>query len=236
MISPPRLAAVADRPITNEPAALPEETAVGPIPDIVAEGAMASTAVAETPAVPDVEEPPALPLSFEQRVPAPKPPQAEPDPLSQQPKRTADVSLDDGPFMAPPPSLPERDRAPLKQPDALAEAEAVNPTDRPVKRKRGGFSLFRRKQVAQTEAAPVQPRLESSSPERMRQATPPPAQAPAQPSAQPVVVPAVPEAPAAVPEMTAPELPEQDSARPLAPPQTEEDLLEIPSFLRRQAN
>jgi cell division protein FtsZ len=236
LISPPRLAAVADRPITNEPAALPEETAVEPIPDIVAEGAMASTAVAETPAVPDVEEPPALPLSFEQRVPAPKPPQAEPDPLSQQPKRTADVSLDDGPFMAPPPSLPERDRAPLKQPNALAEAEAVNPTDRPVKRKRGGFSLFRRKQVAQTEAAPVQPRLESPSAERMRQATPPPAQAPAQPSAQPVVVPAVPEAPAAVPEMAAPELPEQDPARPLAPPQTEEDLLEIPSFLRRQAN
>jgi cell division protein FtsZ len=232
LIALPRLAAVADRPITHEPAALPKETAVEPIPDIVADDSMASTAVAETPAVPDVEEQPALPRSFEQCVPAPKPPQAEPDPLSQQPKRTADVSLDDGPFIAPPPSLPERDRAPLKQPDALAEAEAVNPTDRPVKPKRGGFSLFRRKQVAQTEAAPVQPRLESPSPERMRQATPPPAQ----PSAQPVVVPAVPEAPAAVPEMAAPELPEQDPARPLAPPQTEEDLLEIPSFLRRQAN
>ena len=240
LITTPRLAAVAvrpaDQPIANEPAPMTEEPPMAPIPDIVAEGAMAPAvapaAMAETPAAPEVEEPPALPLSFEQRVPAPKPPQAEPDPLSHQPKRTADISLDDGPFMAPPPNLPERDRAPLQQPDALAEAEAVNPTDRPVKRKRSGFSLFRRKQAAPTEAAPVQPRLESPSPERMRQAMPPPAR----PAAQPDVVPAAPEVPDIAPEMAAPELPAQDPARPLAPPQTEEDLLEIPSFLRRQAN
>ncbi|MBC8242372.1 MAG: hypothetical protein H8E30_18140, partial [Alphaproteobacteria bacterium] len=35
---------------------------------------------------------------------------------------------------------------------------------------------------------------------------------------------------------SAPETAPLEPTRPLAPPQTEEDLLEIPSFLRRQAN
>jgi len=258
VITPPRLAAVAGRPIPNEPAAPVEAPTLDPIPDTVAQVEAAPETAAVTlelpetaPMAPMAEEPPALPLAFDQRVPAPKPPQAEPDHLSQRAKPAADISVDDRPFMAPPPSRPEKDRAPLQQPDALAEAEAVNPTDRPVKRKRSGFSLFRRKKAPQPEAAPapVQPRLESRpesrpdspSPERMRQAVPAPEVYPeeptlaAEPTFAPPPAPAMPTTTMAAPELPA-QAPSQPPIQPLAPPQTEEDLLEIPSFLRRQAN
>ena len=243
VIMPPRLAAVAGRPIDNEVAVAPAATAPEPAPVPVAENTMAVAAPAEEyveavaepvaePAPAEMEEPPALPLTFGQRVPAPKPPQAEPGPMAPRVQPAVDVSVEDGPFMAPPANRPERDRSLLRQPDPLAEAEALNPTDQPAKRKGRGFSLFRRKQAAETAApaapAPVQPRLETPSPERMRRAMAADVEVEA-------AAPAVPEfvepAPVAEPEMAMPE-----PAQPLAPPQTEEDLLEIPSFLRRQAN
>jgi len=198
------------------------------------------------------EEPPALPLSFGQRVPAPKPPQAEPEPMAPAvlgATRSADVNMDDGPFIAPAASRPEKDRSPLHQPEPMAEAEALNPSDRPAKRKGRGFSLFRRKQASQAAVtvppAPAQPRLESPSPERMRQAvaleapadnvaeTPAPAMpAPATPA--PAIQEPVEPVQTAAPAPAEPE--QKPEEPPLAPPQTEEDLLEIPSFLRRQAN
>ncbi len=277
----PRLAAVAGRPVPVEETPKTE----GAVPAIVAERASETAlepnagakALPEEDAVTlpgpiEPEELPALPLTFGQRVPAPKPPQAEPDPLTRRAKPAADVSVDDAPFIAPQAKLPEKDRVPLHQPDALAEAEAVNPNDRPakVKIKRSGFSLFRRKQAPKVEeSAPKQPRLESPSPERMRQAVPVDVEpevipeavsAPMPPAPEPVPEPIAEQilepTPAAAPQPAAPEsatsesvnrdstaptlpassLPVSEPAPSLAPPQTEEDLLEIPSFLRRQAN
>ncbi|MDP6875635.1 MAG: cell division protein FtsZ [Alphaproteobacteria bacterium] len=262
VITPPRLAAVAGKPVSDQvtapageaaPPAPALETQPEPGNEAAAEAkaeaapamAAATGAEAETAAEPALtasEEPPALPLTFGQRVPAPKPPQAEPEPMAQAAlgtRRSADVSMDDGPFMAPAASLPEKDRSPLHQPDPMAEAEVLNPSDRPAKRKGRGFSLFRRKQASEAAVtvapAPAQPRLESRSPERMRQAVAPevPAEDVAEPPA-PAMPAHVEPAQAAAP---APAEPEQKPEEPvLAPPQTEEDLLEIPSFLRRQAN
>jgi cell division protein FtsZ len=273
----PRLAAVAGRPIPAEEAPAAEEAAAVTVAEAAPESAPESVPNAmvgqdgeavTVPAKMEANEPPALPLTFGQRVPAPKPPQAEPDPLTRRAKPTADVSVDDAPFIAPQANLPEKDRAPLQQPGALAEAEAVNPTDRPAKSKSkpGRFSLFRRKQAVKAVApAPVQPKLESPGPEKMRQAAPArmepdvapePAAAPLPPTPEPAAGhilepaakaaselsapdPAIPEP--ADPDLTAPTLPASASPAPepapsLAPPRTEEDLLEIPSFLRRQAN
>ena len=261
VITAPRLASVAGRPIPAEAPAAPlaAVAVAAPVVDAPQEvtGAELEAAVEVAPEneiemepmfaateTPEAVEPPALPLTFGQRVPAPKPPQAEPDPMALSGQRTADVSMDSGPFIAPTINRPERDRNPLQQPDPLAEAEALNPTDRPVKKKRTGFSLFRRKHVAEPEAptepapvpAPSQPRLEAPSPERMRQAVAPDVHLdmPAEPiPPMPAPLPEVAE-PAAAPAAAQP--PAQPLAQPLAPPQTEEDLLEIPSFLRRQAN
>jgi cell division protein FtsZ len=238
------------QPVTVEPAA---DSANDNVPEIA--GATTAMEVAMEARV-QAEEPPALPFTFGERVPAPKPPQAEPEsmaPTALGNQRKADVSMAEGPFRAPPASRPEKDRSPLLQPDPLAEAEALNPTDQPAKRKSRGFSLFRRKQAPKASEtatpAPQQPRPEQLSPRRMRQAIAAdlpadiPAGAPVDvieetaPPASAVMPEYVEPAHAAVSEPAAPErsLP-PETAQPLAPPQTEEDLLEIPSFLRRQAN
>ncbi len=238
------------QPVTVEPAA---DSAIDNVPEIA--GATTAMEVAMEARV-QAEEPPALPFTFGERVPAPKPPQAEPEsmaPTALGNQRKADVSMAEGPFRAPPASRPEKDRSPLLQPDPLAEAEALNPTDQPAKRKSRGFSLFRRKQAPKASEtatpAPQQPRPEQLSPRRMRQAIAAdlpadiPAGAPVDvieetaPPASAVMPEYVEPAHAAVSEPAAPErsLP-PETTQPLAPPQTEEDLLEIPSFLRRQAN
>jgi len=252
VINSPRLASVAGRPIPNE--ALAAAAAAAPaapivarseeLPDVQPEATIEVAAEFEVEPMFDATDATAdaLPLTFGQRVPAPKPPQAEPDPMALAGKRADEVSMDDGPFIAPAVDRPERDRNPLQQPDPLAEAEALNPTDRPVKKKRSGFSLFRRKHTAEAEApvapAPVQPRLETPSPDRARQAMSPEVrmempQDDVPPMPAPIVAPdmAMPE-----PALSPAQPPVQTPVQPLAPPQTEEDLLEIPSFLRRQAN
>ncbi|MBL6953425.1 MAG: cell division protein FtsZ [Alphaproteobacteria bacterium] len=258
LITSPRLAAVAGRPISSETAVAPMEAApevaapeLSPLPaaespaETEAEAAAAVAAAVQTiaEAVPEtitevppaaMEAPPALPLplTFGQRVPAPKPPQAEPEPVAPRPQQTVDVSVEDGPFIAPPASRPERDRSLLRQPDPLAEAEALNPTDQPAKRKARGFSLFRRKEAPElASAAPpaqVQPRFESPTPEKMRRETAPDVTMETTPPATPAA--------GGQTLASAPETAPLEPTRPLAPPQTEEDLLEIPSFLRRQAN
>jgi cell division protein FtsZ len=160
-----------------------------------------------------------LPLAIGQAVPTPKPPQAEPEPVVARSRAKVEPQLGNEPFIAPTPSRPEEDRTPLRRPDPLAEADVVNAGSRPPKEKKGGFSLFRRmtgsrsaEAPAPKAAEPAKPRVESPPPERVRQATAPTAPEP------------TPEAAAPVP------------AEPAAQPREEEDLLEIPSFLRRQAN
>ena len=277
----PRLAAVSGQPVSAPAEAAPAQpvqpapmqpAAMEPAVDAMVEAAPEiadEASVAAVEAVPaaapvQTEEPAALPLTFGERVPAPKPPQAEPEPMAPMAlgnQRKAEVAMAEGPFMAPPASRPERDRSPLLQPDPLAEAEALNPTDQPAKRKSRGFSLFRRKQAPKAAEpaapAPQQPRLEQPSPDRMRQALAAdlpadiPVDAPvdvAHNAPVDVVEDTAPPAPPVMPEYVEPvqtpvtesAAPEQnlpaEPSQPLAPPQTEEDLLEIPSFLRRQAN
>ena len=238
LITQPRLAAVSGRPVPEEEpspeleikpnSAAAPETMDATMNQAVAPAEAAGEMMPSAEPAPEEADPPALALDLEQRVPAPKPPQAEPEPMAPRAKHRMEVSVEDVAFIAPPANLPEKDRNVLRQPDPLAEAEAVNPAAQPAKAKGRGFSLFRRKTAAEPAApAPVQPRLESPSPERMRQAV--------APSVAETPPPAIPESvepsPPAASEMTAPE-----PAQPLAPPQTEEDLLEIPSFLRRQVN
>ena len=245
VISPPRLAAVAGQPIPPESAdALIEPTAstlaaeVGK--EVLSEPTVASPAESidnmpvegahfVTPL--EAEEPLPLPLTFGQRVPTPKPPQAEPEPLAQRVKVTADVSVEDKPFIAPPASQPEKDRTRLHWPDAMAEAEAVNPTDQPSKRKRGGFSLFRRKEASQRqeatkETAATQSDLDALDPKKIRETVPPESDLDSLSDGLPSNSALAPKS-----ELLAPE-----PAQPLSPSEAEEDLLEIPAFLRRQAN
>ena len=245
VISPPRLAAVAGQPISLESADAPVEPAPAALSAEVAKEVLSEPtvdspaetidktpvegAVLVTPL--EAEEPLSLPLTFGQRVPAPKPPQAEPEPLAQKVKATADVSVEDKPFIAPPASRPEKDRTHLHRPDAMAEAEAVNPTDQPSKRKRGGFSLFRRKEALQRQdatkvTAATQSGLDAPAPKNIRETVPLESNL----DTRPDTVPSNP-APAPTSELSVPE-----PAQPLPPSETEEDLLEIPSFLRRQAN
>ena len=245
VISPPRLAAVAGQPIPPESAdALIEPTAstlaaeVGK--EVLSEPAVASPAEtidkmpvegADFVTPLEAEEPLPLPLTFGQRVPAPKPPQAEPEPLAQRVKVTADVSVEDKPFIAPPASQPEKDRTRLHWPDAMAEAEAVNPTDQPSKRKRGGFSLFRRKEASQRqeatkETAATQSGLDALDPKKIRETVPPESNLDSLSDGLSSNSALAPKS-----ELLAPE-----TAQPLSPSEAEEDLLEIPAFLRRQAN
>jgi len=245
VISPPRLAAVAGQPIPPESAdALMEPTAstlaaeVGK--EVLSEPAVASPAEtidkkpvegADFVTPLEAEEPLPLPLISGQRVPAPKPPQAEPEPLAQRVKVTADVSVEDKPFIAPPASQPEKDRTRLHWPDAMAEAEAVNPTDQPSKRKRGGFSLFRRKEASQRqeatkETAATQSDLDALDPKKIRETVPPESDLDSLSDGLPSNSALAPKS-----ELLAPE-----PAQPLSPSEAEEDLLEIPAFLRRQAN
>ena len=144
---------------------------------------------------------------------------------------TADVSVEDKPFIAPPASQPEKDRTRLHWPDAMAEAEAVNPTDQPSKRKRGGFSLFRRKEASQRqeatkETAATQSGLDALDPKKIRETVPPESDLDSLSDGLPSNSALAPKS-----ELLAPE-----PAQPLSPSEAEEDLLEIPAFLRRQAN
>ena len=248
IISSPRLAAVSGHSIPNETpdlkTAVVRDTPMPPVAAPQSEVTMSTAFSGDTNAgsvletriegnegvnssetAPVIEEGTPLPLNFNQRVPAPKPPEAEPEPIAAIGLNKVDLSVTDGPFISPPASLPERDRSLLNQPDPLAEAEVINPTDKLPKRR--GFSLFRRKNIpeqgslaasailqrpletkgktvasdnsAETDSNKIQERSENSYLSDM-------------------------------------EVDPVSSPSSLAPPQTEEDLLEIPSFLRRQAN
>ena len=236
------MAAVAGRPI------VPESTSESPMPAFEKEdktqsesvsGGPEEAASANDPFAADLATPietelsPDLPLAFGKSVPVPKPPQAEPDPLTK--KATADVSVEDKPFIAPLANIPEKDSVPLDRPDAMAEAEAVNPTDRPAKRKRGGFSLFRRKGPPPTpEAKRAVPGtrlgLDANMPDNTSQAIPTDTMSGGSLETQSV------SAPNEFAPKEASDSADPIPAQPLAPLKGEEDLLEIPSFLRRQAN
>ncbi len=167
------------------------------------------------------------------------------------------------PMMAP--EEPEQARAPLRKPDPLAEAELVNAGRAEPPRKKG-LSLFERVTGAgrakQSEPAPARPAVEpkfsapvepaapaartpepAPQPAPMPEAMPAPQPAPvaeAAPAPQPAPQPA-PVAKTPEPAPVAPKAPAQPALGGLEPSpgrerNAEEDLLEIPAFLRRQAN
>jgi cell division protein FtsZ len=115
----------------------------------------------------------------------------------------------DGPYIAPRPMEPTRRRAPLRQPEAFAEAAVANGGGAGTEKRKAANLLQRitragRGRQNEVEASPVEePKVEAAAP-------------PAKPAAPP-------EPPEAI---------EED----LIKPAPEEDLLDIPAFLRRQAN
>ena len=74
--------------------------------------------------------------------------------------------------------------------------------------------------------AAMQSDLDAPAPKKIRESVPPESNLNTQPDAMPSNP-----APGPTSELSVPE-----PAQPLSPSETEEDLLEIPSFLRRQAN
>ena len=148
-------------------------------------------------------------------VPQPKPLMPERDPMLDA-QATVVEEVSNEPFIAPPPVKPRSARDLLRRPHPIAEADAVNADGQRENRRQRGLGLFAR----MTSAA--------------RSTAEPAAEAPAQ---QPQLRTEPVESTPAVETQPAPETSASPSpADQLAPPRQDEDLLEIPSFLRRQAN
>jgi cell division protein FtsZ len=168
----------------------------------------------------------------------------------------------DKPFLPPRPMAtpeePEQARAPLRKPDPLAEAELVNAgrAEAPPKKGRSLFARVTgtgRSLFGDAEPAPSRPVVEpkfqapaepaapaARAPEPAPEAEPVAETAPAR-EAAPVAPAARTPEPAPAPAPAASKAPAQQALGGLEPSgnrerNTEEDLLEIPAFLRRQAN
>lgn len=153
----------------------------------------------------------------------------------------------DTPFIPPPPVEPVKSEPVVAEADPFREADMLNAGPLPEKKK--ASNLFQRMTASgwsRRTAADEQPQ---KAPE-MAEKAPPMAEQPAQaermppaPAAQaveppPVMEPVVPPEPAPTPEPVAmqPRLKGVDAQERLPSSQSEEDLLDIPAFLRRQAN
>ena len=136
------------------------------------------------------------------------------------------------PFIAPRPAQPARGPATRLAPDAFAEAAVTNA--RPEEKKRRGPSLFERMTGTGRSRSGEPPSTKGRAPSRQTKEPRPPTP-PAAPKvqSQPPVAPP-PAQRTAVPAAQAVSAPAADAGR-LAPP-PEDELLEIPAFLRRQAN
>lgn len=154
----------------------------------------------------------------------------------------------DEPFIPPPPVEPAKSEPVVAEADPFREAEMLNATPPPEKRRASnlfqrmtGNSWSRRASSDdQPESTPEAATNEMAEPEIQ---APAPAPAPAAiaptppPTPQVVEAPAAPEtSPMAGPVAMQPRLKGVDSQERLPSSQSEEDLLDIPAFLRRQAN
>jgi len=155
-----------------------------------------------------------------ERVPLAKPLAPEPEPM---PMRRAEAEqIDDAPFIAPAPAEPSAMPARLSRPEPMAEAEAVNGGAAEARRPSRGMSLFRRITAS---ARPSEHEAEQERPARGHGTT----------RAEPRIGQSTPAAAESVPAQPAVEpSPAQEPLGGLKP--QDDDLLEIPSFLRRQAN
>jgi cell division protein FtsZ len=159
-----------------------------------------------------------------ERVPQAKPLTPEPEPMPK--KAVVTEQIDDAPFVAPKPIEPEVEAEPLGRPDPIAEADAVNAGAAEPRRPSRGLSLFRR--MAQVGRA-----LEAEADDERDKRSEPAMRSEPRMSEEPETPPAP--TPEPEPEPEAPSG-QQESLGPPPPPQDDGDLLEIPSFLRRQAN
>ena len=195
---------------TNAPEALAEvPSAWQPaVADPVMEASAAESAVSDE--SPVAQE---LPISEETAPPAP----------------AATTAPADTPFMPPPPAAAHTPQRAEAVADPFKEASAATSAPPEVEKRRGP-SLFKRmtgSSRARRETPELAEKREVSPPTIARAPTPAPA-----PATAPVAA-----APAPKPTTVENQLDGVDRiARPKAAPQSEEDLLEIPAFLRRQAN
>jgi len=202
---------------------------------------VAEMAAPETAAEEDVEEaavaePDLLKLDEREQVPTPKPYQPARDPLDVETKAPDDAAVPEAkPFIAPEPMVPPRSMEPLGRPNSWAESGAAGDTASAEPKKARGLAarLWRRSTTGQETEAPVAtaPAMPAATISR-----------PAQPSAAAVgastertqlTQDSKPPAPVAPP--APPAAPMQPAER-LSAGGDDDDLLEIPSFLRRQAN
>ena len=141
-------------------------------------------------------------------------------------------------FIAPPPLRPEPRRAPLRAPDPFAEAALENaPVEAPKKRTRATLlermaSVGLRRGTSKVPQGPLAADEDAGKP-AFSQVQPAQAAAP-EPAPEPGVADRAEPAPA--PVKPAPVVAEPGPEPRALAPEPDEDLLEIPAFLRRQAN
>ena len=148
-----------------------------------------------------------------------KPESAVDGPLAVQPK------VDQQPFIPPQPQVADPRPAPRKAPDPFAEAAIENAGRRSAKRESRGLSLFER-MTRPNRAREAGNKAVSSVHETAAEAD----------DARAAPIPAKPAARAADKPTAAMVVKRTDADLKLPEPEGEEDLLEIPAFLRRQAN
>ena len=238
--SQPALAFAAEAPDAPQPVAQAAMPTAGPVAGIPIPQTVGSAALAQA------EPEPPVPAQVEAGVqpaqaaamPAPAEPGSTapaygPEARAEAPAAAQTRELPKGkeePFIAPRPARPARGPAPRVAPDPFAEAAGTNA--RPEEKKRRGPSLFERMTGSGRNRSGEPPTTNgrTSSLQTKRPSPPTPPLAPKVQSQPPVTAPQAQRTAAPAP----PAAPAADGGR-LAP-QPEDELLEIPAFLRRQAN
>ena len=164
------------------------------------------------------------------------------EPIREEQESTVQPKMDRDPFIPPQPQVADTRPSLRKTPDPFAEAAVENAGRQAPKREGRGLSLFERMtrpNRARKEDAEDQKRSSAETTVAVPEAHQPPAGTDAAAGsgdkrAEPTLAkPAGPQAPKPASEPTAKPA---DSSLKLPEPESEEDLLEIPAFLRRQAN
>jgi cell division protein FtsZ len=179
-----------------------------------------------------------LALGESDQVPAPKPYQPAPEPLHLGDKAPADGTLPETkPFIAPPPLVPQRSTEQLGRPNVWAEGEMKNSNRQPEQKKARGLAarLWRRTTDSEATSAGSDNRVNATMPSvAISRPTQPSAAAVGASSERTLIAPDS-RPPAPVAPQSPPSAPVTPAER-LTTAGDEDDLLEIPSFLRRQAN
>ncbi|MEK9646322.1 MAG: cell division protein FtsZ, partial [Alphaproteobacteria bacterium] len=205
-------------PAAPEVAPAPQPAAEAPAP---AEPAAEPAAVTAEPAMPAAPAPIQAPAPAPAEAPAPAPAAAE-KPAASEPRLVARNEA----FMPPPPADPRASADSTGRSDPFKEADLINGGSKVEPKRRSG-NLFQRITGGTRERAPEP----ASAPAAERRAESPAPAAPAAPEA-----PIVEQRPEPARAVEQPRLAGVDPEDRLKTSQADDDLLEIPAFLRRQAN